>query len=124
MLVMTIGLSLAGCATGPTSPAPVKTRTEMLKEAGFKEIVAATPQEKAYLKTCPANTLMIQHRPGAQCYAFSDPNSNTMYIGDEAAYQRFQNLLERQQEKINIQREESNPEFWTLWGDKYGAGGG
>jgi hypothetical protein len=124
ILVVVIGISLIGCAaTGPTASAPVKTRPEMLREAGFKEVVASTPQERAHLKTCPADTLMIQKREGAQCYAFSDPNSNTMYIGDEAAYQRFQAILEKQNQKINEQRIESDPEFWTLWGNKYGGGG-
>ncbi len=121
ILVGVIGLSLAGCAGGPTATAPAKTMPEMLREAGFKAYLADTPQKMAHLKTCPSETLMVQERPGTKCYAFSDPASNTMYLGDEAAYWRFKALLEKQEHKIIEQRIESDPEFWTNWGHAFGG---
>ena len=122
ILVGVIGISLAGCAGGPTASAPAKTRPEMLKEAGFKAYLADTPQKLAHLQTCPADKLMIHERPGAKCYAFSDPASKTMYLGDDAAYWRYKGLLEKQEQKLIEQRIESDPDFWTNWGHEFGGG--
>ncbi len=120
VLVGTILIGLAGCATAPTAPT-VKTMPELLIEAGFKAFPANTPQEMAYLQSCPKDILMIQKKPGAVCYAFSDPASKTMYLGDEAAYWRLQGLLEKQEKKIGEQRIESDPDFWINWGHRFGG---
>ncbi|MBM4286395.1 MAG: hypothetical protein FJ128_14300 [Deltaproteobacteria bacterium] len=122
MLLGLIALWLAGCATGPTATAPAKTTPEMLREAGFKLYPAETPQELAHLRTCPADTVMIHERPGAKCYAFADPPSKSMYIGDEEAYQRFKAILEKQERRIREQRIESDPLFWPMWGTRWGGG--
>ena len=123
LLLGVIGIGLVGCAAGPTvTTAPAaKTMPELLQEAGFKAFPASTPQEMAHLQTCPSGTLMIQKRPGAACYAFPDQASKTMYLGDEAAYWRLQGLLERQEQKVNEQRLESDPEFWNAWGHRWGG---
>jgi hypothetical protein len=122
ILVGVIGLSLVGCAVGPTAKAPTKTLPEMLREAGFRAFPADTPQAMAHLKTCPADTLMIHERPGARCYAFADPATKSMYIGDEAAYQRLQTLLEKQQQKIRQQKMQEDPLFWQMWYTRSGLG--
>jgi hypothetical protein len=123
ILVGVIGISLVGCAGAPTATAPAKTRAEMLKEAGFKVYTAETPQELAHLKVCPKDTLMIHKQKGTECYAFADPASKTMYIGDEAAYRRLHGLLEKQEQRIEEQRiQDDDPQFQTLWMNKYGGG--
>lgn len=122
ILLGVIGISLVGCAAGPTVSAPTKSMPELLQEAGFKAFPASTPQEMAHLQTCPAGTLMVHTRPGAQCYAFPDQAAKTMYLGDEAAYWRLQGLLEKQERKIKEQRIESDPEFWPSWGHRWGGG--
>jgi hypothetical protein len=123
LLLGAIGLSLLGCAAGPTVTATpaAKPMSELLKEAGFKAFPASTPQEMAHLQTCPSGTLMIQKRAGAVCYAFPDQAGKTMYLGDEAAYWRLQGLLEKQEQKVNEQRIESDPEFWNAWGHRWGG---
>ncbi|MCK9376952.1 MAG: hypothetical protein M0P73_12455 [Syntrophobacterales bacterium] len=122
IMVGVIGISLVGCAGAPTVTAPAKTMPEMLKEAGFKVFVADTPQKMAHLQTCPSDTLMIHERPGTKCYAFSDPATKTMYVGDDAAYSRLQGLLEKQRQTIREQRIQSDPQFWPLWVDSQGGG--
>jgi len=124
VLVGVIAIGLAGCATGPTAAAPAKTLPEMLKAAGFKVYSADTPPKMAHLQTCPADTLMIHERAGAKCYAFADPTSNSMYMGDEAAYMRYRKALEGQEHKIMEKRIEDDPQFWPMWGSRWGGGGG
>jgi hypothetical protein len=123
ILVGLVAICLAGCATGPPAAAPAKTMPEMLTAAGFKAFPAATPEQVKHLKTCPPETLMIHERKGAVgCYAFADQKTDTMYIGDEAAYWRFKKALAEQQRKIEEQRIESDPQFWTMWGARWGGG--
>ena len=122
ILVGIIAISLAGCATGSTATAPAKTIPQMLKDAGFKAYPAETSQEMAHLQACPKNCLMIHERPGTRCYAFADPASKLMYMGDEAAYRRLQDLLAKQEQKIEEQRIENDPQFWTMWGPRWGGG--
>ena len=124
ILVGVIGISLVGCAGAPTATAPAKTRPELLKEAGFKVFPAGTDQEMAHLQACPGDTLMIHERPGTKCYAFADPTSKSMSMGDEAAYWRFKALLEKQEQKIEERRIENDPQFWPMWGSRWGGGGG
>lgn len=122
VLVGVIGISLAGCAGAPTVTAPARTMPEMLTEAGFKAYPAGTSQEMAHLQVCPKDTLMIHERQGSMCYAFADPASKSMYMGDEAAYRRFKALLEKQERKIMEQRIQDDPQFWNLWGTRFGGG--
>jgi hypothetical protein len=122
LLVGIVGLYLAGCATGPTATAPAKTMPQMVQEAGFRGFPAGTDKEMAHLQVCPRDTLMIHEGKTARCYAFADPASKTMYIGDEAAYRRLQGLLDQQQQKIREERIEDDPQFWPMWGSRWGGG--
>jgi hypothetical protein len=122
ILVGVIGISLIGCAGAPTVTAPAKTMPEMLKEAGFKAYPAETSQEMAHLQVCPKDTLMIQKQKDTVCYAFADPASKSMYMGDEAAYRRLQGLLEKQEQRIKEERIQDDPQFRVLWMNKYGGG--
>jgi len=114
IMVGIIGITLVGCATGPTDTTPAKPTPAMLRDAGFRPYYADTPEKMAHLKTCPPETLMIQEQPGAKCYAIADPTSNTMYIGDAAAYQRLKTLMVENQRLS--ERQVKDAMFWNLWG--------
>lgn len=123
ILVGVMCFSLIGCAGRTTATAPAQTTPEMLKAAGFKQYVADTPEKMAHLQACPVDTLMIHERRGARCYAFAEPSSKTMYIGDEAAYQRLKGLMEARPQKVREQKMEEDPLFWNMWGSLHGLGG-
>jgi len=122
LLVGVIGLSLVGCAAGPGATAQPSSMPGMLQAAGFKPYTADTPQRLAYLKSCPKDVLVTHERRGQVCYAFTDPATNTVYLGDAAAYSRLQDALDAQQKKIETQIQESSPEFWRMWEDRQGGG--
>ena len=117
-----ISLSLVGCAAGPTASAPLKSMPENLRDAGFKPYTADTPKKMAYLQSCPKEVLVVHSRQGQVCYAFTDPATNTVYLGDNEAYWRLQQTLDRQERKIQTQKIESDPEFWQMWEDLQGGG--
>ena len=57
-------------------------------------------------------------------YGYYSPGSRLLYLGDEAAYQRFINLAVIQnlepRERAVIETVPNDPEFWTLWSSSPG----
>jgi hypothetical protein len=100
----------AGCAASSGSfgnPfAPTKTPQQqaqelepMLEAAGFSELPAATPGQAAKLKTLPPLKLnYYDDKNGVKHYWVADPDfCKCLFHGDEASYQRYENLkLENQ----------------------------
>jgi len=125
VMMVVLGIALAGCATAP-SGSPAKSQDDLLTAAGFTPHVANTPQSLAYLKTLPPQEI-VQHRyKGTNRYLVcTDQNSKACYVGDEAAYQRYQNLANQADiaaSKRTVKEERWDPEALLLWADSQGAG--
>jgi hypothetical protein len=120
-----IGIFLVGCATAP-SGSPAKSQDDLLTAAGFTPHVANTPQSLAYLKTLPPQEI-VQHRyKGTNRYLVcTDQNSKACYVGDEAAYQRYQNLANQADiaaSKRTVKEERWDPEAQVLYMNSQGGG--
>ena len=103
-------LVAAGCAPSSTSvvnpfadsQTPLQQAQDlepMLQAAGFSELPAATPDEIARLKALPPLKLgYYDDKNGAAHYWMADPDyCKCLFHGDEAAYQRYENIkLENQ----------------------------
>jgi len=125
LMAAVIGIFLVGCATAP-SGSPAKSQDDLLTAAGFTPHVANTPQSLAYLKTLPPQEI-VQHRyKGANRYLVcTDQNSKACYVGDEAAYQRYQNLANQADiaaSKRTVKEERWDPEAQLLYMDSQGGG--
>jgi len=69
----------------------------MLSAAGFKVKLADTPEKLAKLQTMPQLKLRSLKRDGKSYYAYVDADGcRCTYLGDEAAYQSYQVLLQQQ----------------------------
>jgi hypothetical protein len=124
-LAAVLAIALLGCATAPSSSSP-RSQDELLTAAGFTTYMAKTPQSLSYLKTLPPQEI-VQHRyQGANRFLVcTDQNSKACYVGDEAAYQRYQNLANQEElaaRKRAVAQERSDPEALVLWADSQGAG--
>lgn len=125
ILVMCIMVALAfsGCATTSTGAAP--SPRDLMVDAGFKQNVADEPAEKKHFDKLPGEKVLCYVRDGQKCYAYKDPATNSVYLGDEAAFNRY---LDRAiQERLDRKHQmpfqiENDPEFWTIWMDRYGGG--
>jgi hypothetical protein len=120
-----LGFALAGCAAAPTS-SPPKSQDDLLIAAGFTSYVAKTPQSLAYLQTLPPQEI-VQHRyQGANRFLVcTDQNSRACYVGDEAAFQRYQNLATQADiaaTKRTVKEERWDPEALQLYMDSQGGG--
>jgi hypothetical protein len=86
-----------GCAAlnPPPTPQQRAERIEpMLAAAGFKMLVADTPAKIASLDALPAATVRYYtNKKGQRQYWFADPFvCKCLYLGDDAAYGRYENL--------------------------------
>jgi hypothetical protein len=89
-------LALAGCAMNRNQKAVEMKR--LLAASGFIMRLADTESKLAQLKELPQRKLVAQNWGGKVRYVYADASDcKCAYIGDEAAYKRFQDLaLQRQ----------------------------
>ena len=126
----TLGLLLGGCAAGttggPTQAAAPSGMEGMLVQAGFKIFPENSPKCQAVCRKLPPEQL-VPHKKGDQmAYAYYAPGTQRLYVGDEAAYQRFINLAVVQnlepRRRAAYETVPNDPEFWTLWSSSQGGG--
>jgi len=124
VIAMVISLVIAGCATGPAAT-PAKTQPDLLNQAGFKMYTPSSSQHLAYVQTLPAKKVVSNKYQDRVLYLVcTDPDSKQCFLGDEAAYQRYQQLAIQNsiaQEHHQVSEERSDPEFWGLWLSSQGA---
>jgi len=89
-------LALAGCAMNRNQKTVEMER--LLAASGFKMRLADTESKLAQLKELPQRKLVAQNWGGKVSYVYADASDcKCAYVGDEAAYKRFQDLaLQRQ----------------------------
>jgi uncharacterized protein YceK len=87
-LVLAIALSLSGCAATQTQKA--ESTEQMLTAAGFQMKYADTPQRQAHIHTIPPRTIVAYPYKGKVMYAYRE--TSALYLGNQAAYQRFQQM--------------------------------
>jgi hypothetical protein len=105
-----------GCAqTGQTE--------NLLSAAGFRIIIATTPQQQHHLQTLPPYKVTMARRNGKTYYVYADPAHNQIYVGTQFQYYRYRDLrLEKNLAQENLQTSELNAETamgWDVWGPWY-----
>ena len=130
MSMVVVSFLLSGCAAGPaigpTSAAAPSGMEEMLVQAGFKIFPESSPKCQAVCQKCLPSSWCLKKRETKWLYAYFAPGTQRLYVGDEAAYQRFINLavmqnLEPRQRAVT-ETVTDDPEFWTLWSSSQGGG--
>jgi hypothetical protein len=125
LLAALLGIALVGCAAAP-SASPAKSQDDLLTAAGFNSYVAKTPERLAYLQTLPPQEIVRHRYQGTDRYLVcTDKNSRTCYVGDEAAFQRYQNLANQADiaaRQRTVKEERWDPEALQLYMDSQGGG--
>ena len=111
-------LALAGgCAANTQST------ENLLSAAGFRTIIANTPQRQQHLKTLPANKVVPVQRNGKNHYVYADPAHYQIYVGNPAQYQQYQQLrLARNLAQDQLATTELNQQSTMDWGMVWGPG--
>jgi hypothetical protein len=100
--VMALSLALSGCAAVGLTMTPQQRAQKiepMLSAAGFRMLAANTPEKEQHLANLPPFKLhYYTNTEGKMRYWFADPAyCHCVYLGNEAAYQKYQNLHLQQQ---------------------------
>jgi hypothetical protein len=97
----------------------------LLQQAGFKkyQVNQNMPQQEALISALPKRTVTKYERDGQKLYAYGDKESRTLYIGDEAAYQRYLALAQGRNICTVQTGGTESPNFWNCM-DQYRQGGG
>ena len=129
VMTVVLGIALVGCATGPSSsPAassPGQSQADLLKAAGFRTHTAEDAHV-AYIKTLPAKKVVLNQYQDKPLYLVcTDPGSKQCFLGDQAAYQRYQQMAIQQsisEDQRNVQEHRWDPEALQMWVDSQGGG--
>ena len=85
---------VVGCAANTQST------ENLLSAAGFRTIVANTPQRQQHLKTLPPNKVVLVRRNGRNYYVYADPAHYQIYVGNPSQYQQLRLARKLAQEQL------------------------
>jgi hypothetical protein len=110
---------LTGCAA--IDKAERKGTEQQLAAAGFKVLPANTPERQTALTQLKPYTISRQIRGDKVFYVYPDPDGDFAYIGDQAAYAAYQQLVVQQQiSDQNLMAAQMmdmpGPGMWPGWG--------
>jgi hypothetical protein len=116
----------AGTASGPTQAAALSRMEQMLVQAGFKIFPENSPKCQAVCQKLPPEQLVPHKKGDKLLYAYFASGTKRLYVGDEAAYQRFINLAVMQnlepRRRAVTETNTDDPEFWIWWQNSQGGG--
>ena len=117
-LIMVLAVAFGGCAgmqTGQT-----KSTEDLLSAAGFQMRLPDTPQKMAHLQKLTQRQIVAHSRNGRTYYVYADAVNNRLYVGNEGAFQRYQQLVAAeniaQQQYMTAQMNEAAAMDWGMWG--------
>ena len=108
LIATLIVVAFAGCATSPRG-------TERdLAASGFQVVPATTPEQLRQLNTLPNERISVINRQGEVYFVYPDRAKNQLYVGRNAQYSAYQNLLlnqKAQTEALQTERDATNAEI-------------
>lgn len=108
---------LTGCAA--IQKAEHKGNEQLLAAAGFQVVPANTPERRQSLASLKPYTIHRTIRGNQVFYVYPDSNGNFAYIGDQAAYSKYQNIVVQQQiadSNLMAAQMSTIPGIWGGWG--------
>ena len=115
--ILMASLALAGCVT-----IGAQEKEGQLAAAGFTRLQADTPTRVAKLQALPQNTIVYAPRKNGNAYIYADAaGCNCAYVGNEAAYQSYQQLraannIAQMQETTALLNAEAANDWGGAWG--------
>jgi len=121
-----VSILLTACAAMKAEEATSK--EQLLAAAGFKMQLADTPEKLAHLKTLTQQKIVVHEKDGINYYVYADATTcQCVYIGQDANYQKFQQLQAQkniaEEQQMTAEMNENAAMNWGIWGPGYGMGG-
>jgi hypothetical protein len=125
LLCIFLALLLAGCAATQERTQNLVTTEYFLQQAGFQmwAVNDTTPKRRALLDAIPRGKITAFEKDGVpNYYAYTDENAQRLYIGDDAAYQKYLTISKGRNlcEKVTAP---NSSHFWSCY-DEYQKRGG
>jgi hypothetical protein len=122
-LFIFFALILYGCAGAQTTQGNVTTEY-LLQKAGFQKwnVNEQTPSRRALLDSIPNGKITTFQRDGATYHAYADFNGKALYVGDNAAYQKYVTLSKGRKLCERVTAPDSS-QFWSCFGEAQKGGG-
>ena len=98
----------------------VENKEDLLAAAGFIARPANTPERQAMLRRLPPDRFVRRARENQFVYLFADPLvCNCLYIGDEAAYGRYRQEMQKRlianEQLLSAEMSEDTTWTWGWW---------
>jgi len=118
-LILAVALLLnVGCAS--IQRAERASAQRILAAADFRVLPANTPERKESLASLPPWQVVRKFKGDVPTYIYADPDQDVLFVGDEKAYAKFQDLaikLRIANENLLAARMNLNAaQQWTDWG--------
>ena len=115
LLLISFTLFLNGCAGGQTTQELVKTEY-FLTKAGFQkwDITNDTPKRQALLMSIPKGKITTFEKGGVNYHAYADDAGQALYVGDDAAYQRYVSMSRGRRLCERVTAPDSS-QFWSCY---------
>jgi hypothetical protein len=123
ILLVSLALFLGGCSGVQTSTQEQVINEYLLTQAGFKQMAVneTTPKRQALLNITPRGQFLAYRVEGAKWYVYGDQNTHTLYLGDEAAYQRYAAKVKDKRLCQSLDASDSTP-FWSCYQEMQSGG--
>ena len=101
LIAFAVAAIAGGCAS--TAPFPPPPDESLLSAAGFKVVVAKTPEQQEHLRSLPPGNIRAMQRNGIHFFVYPDAARNQIYVGTQKEYQAYLRL--RPGNNVNLQDE-------------------
>ncbi len=120
LAALLFGLLVIACApVDPVADDYPEATEQMLSAVGFTMHLADTPEKQQHLLSQPQHRMVFHQVNGKMYYTFADAAyTGALYVGDEQAYQRYENMLV--QRNLAIIRAQASPIPGEGWGPVWG----
>lgn len=121
-LIFSITL-LNGCVGGQTSGQQIVSPLYMLTTAGFQkwDINNETPKRQALMNNIPPGKITTYKANGGTYHVYADQDSNSLYVGDAVAYEKYLRMSKGQQVCERVEGT-NQQEFWGCFVEFQGMG--
>jgi len=119
LIVLLAAITLTACSH-------IHRKQQLMSAAGFKTVLATTPEQVSQLKTLPQGKVTPLVKNGKTLFFFADSQDNCIMIGTQKQYQQYQQYALQykiQQDKVEAASLNADADYeWGAWGGMMGPG--
>jgi len=133
---LVVCVALAACAAYTPVPTASPQVESMLATAGFKTLVATTPQQLDHLSRLTPGQVSVVSQTGKNYFVYPDKDKSRIYVGTEKEYQAYQKLRaqsnlptfsvesvsQKQDKQMSLADQQDASVTWGFWPGFSGLG--